>query len=540
MTWILRFTKGWARLTTLQHAGRTGLLVAVAAAMLGWGTRHTETTFADGLRYIHEAERIEAGGWHEIAVHGTDHLLHPLAIAAMHRILPGDGPASWQQAAFWLSFSLTLLLVMPIYLLTLELFGEHAAWLACLLVIINPLTSYLIVNVLSECTFLLPWTFGLWAAVRSLREGRLGWLLCAIGFAAVAYLTRPDGLLLPVALVATLLTLPLLRATRLDRGRWWRLIACVVFGVVVVAGPYIALRGGLGTKPGIARVLGLAPQSDSLALEREKPLSPDQPSLKTYRIASARMLRVLRAAATPALVPFAVLGLLVLALRESRSRARSALFLVIVLAASMVALVRLHATGGYGTARHGLVPGVVLTITAAGAFAWLTTKLTLPGRWLGLARAQVRIPPPVGSLLIVVLMLAANAPGMEFKNSGPFSVYHETGSWLARNARGTEQVLDMTDWSLFFSQRPGYHFADVYKAPADAATRWIVVRQPHVEGRWHYSEIVRDLIGGREPVALIPARPAPGQLQIRIYDRQMPARQMAVVSSPQREVTPRR
>jgi hypothetical protein len=300
------------------------------------------------------------------------------------------------------------------------------------------------------------------------------------------------------------------------------------------------MRGGLGTKPGIARVLGLAPWSASLSLEREKPLRPDHSSLTSYRFASVRMLKVLRAAASPALVPFAVLGLPVLALRESRSRSRSALFLTIVIAASMLALVRLHVTGGYGTTRHGLVPGIVLTILAAGALAWLTSKVTLPGRWLGLSRNWVGIPGPVGSLLIVALVFTMNARGMEYTNVEPFSVYHASGSWLARNATGTEQVLDMTDWSLFFSQRSGYHFADVYKAPADASTRWIVVRQPHVEGHWHFSQIVRELIGGREPVAVIPARPAPGQLQIRIYDRLMPVPRMTAVSTPQGEVGRRR
>ena len=525
-------------MTTLQHTGRAGLLMAVAAAALGWGVHHTETSFADGLRYIHEAQRIEAGSWREGAVTGIDHPLHPLGIAIMHRIDGGQGPASWQRAAFWLSFSCTLLLVIPIYLLTLELFGKDAAWLACMLVIMNPLSSYIVVNVLSECTFLLPWTFGLWAGIRSLREGRLGWMLGAIGFGALAYLTRPEGLLLPIALAATLLALPLFRATRLAGPQWWRLIACVLIGGLVLAGPYIALRGGLGTKPGIARVLGLAPQSEPLALERQKPLPPDQPLLETYRLASVRILKVLRVAATPSLFPFAILGLLLLALRKSCRR--SALFLAIVLAASAVALVRLYATGGYGTGRHGVVPGIVLSIAAAGALTWLLTRLALPGRWFGLTRARLGLPAPVGSLLIVIGMLAANVRGMAFRNPGPFAVYHATGSWLASNAKDAEQVLDMTDWSLFFSRRPGYRFADVYKAPADAATRWIVVRQPHVEGRWHYSQVVRELIGGREPVALIPARPAPGQLQIRIYDRHAPAHQTVAVSTSDDDVTPRR
>ena len=72
----------------------------------------------------------------------------------------------------------------------------------------------------------------------------------------------------------------------------------------------------------------------------------------------------------------------------------------------------------------------------------------------------------------------------------------------------------MTDWSLYLSRRPGYHFADVYKAAADRATRWIVVREPHVEGRWPYTKAIRDLIGDRKPAAVIPPRPRPGQLQI--------------------------
>ena len=502
----------------MRHGLGIALLLAMTAALLTWGIHHTETSFADGLRYIRQAEQIDAGSWHDTALRGRDHPLHPLAIAAMHRLLGRDGPYSWQTAALWLSFSCTVLLVVPIYLLTLELYGEGAAWLACLLAIINPLSSYIVVNVLSECTFLLPWTFGLWAATRFLRDGRLAWLLAAIGFGVAAYLTRPEGLLLAVALFTTLLMMPLFRARRLEMQQSLRHIACVVIGVLMLAGPYIAARGGLGTKPGIARVLALAPQSNPHALEREKPLAADEPVFHTYRRATLRMVKILRAAVTPILFPFAFLGLLQLTLRKRNRRA--AMFLVIVLGASAIALVRLHATGGYGVTRHGLVPGIVLTIAAAGALISLAARLRIPGRWLRLEQDTVGMPAPVWSVLLAGLILAINARGMEFNNSSPFAVYHATAGWLARNVQAAEQVLDMTDWSLYFSERQGYQFADVYKAPGDPATRWVVVRGPHVEGRWHYAQVIRELIGGREPAAVIPARPAPGQLQIRIYDRQ--------------------
>jgi hypothetical protein len=83
-------------------------------------------------------------------------------------------------------------------------------------------------------------------------------------------------------------------------------------------------------------------------------------------------------------------------------------------------------------------------------------------------------------------------------------------------------VLDLTDWSLFFSRRRGYQFADVYQAPADPLMRWIVVRTPDSQGQWHYSNIVRELVRGREAVVRVPATAAPGETQISIYDRRSP------------------
>ena len=72
-------------MTRFQHATRMGLLMAVAAVLLGWVLQHKETNFADGLRYIHRAEKIQAANWRDGLVKGIDHPLHPLLIAAVHR-----------------------------------------------------------------------------------------------------------------------------------------------------------------------------------------------------------------------------------------------------------------------------------------------------------------------------------------------------------------------------------------------------------------------------------------------------------------------
>jgi hypothetical protein len=524
--------------TTLQHAARVGLLAAGAAALVGWAMRHSEANFADGLRYIRRAELIEPTARPASLLSGVDHPLHPLGIALVHGMLGGEGPASWQRAALVLCFSSVVLLVVPTYLLTLELFGERAAWMGCLLVAVNPIVHYIVVNVLSECTLLVWWTFGLWAAVRFLREGRFAWLPLATAFGGLAYLTRPEGMLLPAALATTLVLLPLLRATRINWPRWWLAISFLGGGLLVAVGPYVALKGGLGTKPGIARVLGLAAPPPAMGLEREKPLPPGQTTWMTYRIAATRMLKMFRAAVTPPILPVALVGLVLAGV--SRARVRAFLFLAIILAAAAIALVRLHAVAGYCTARHALIPGLILTLAGAYAITWVMDKVSIPGRWLALRNERLRPGPAVWAVVIGCLIVIPSLRGLGPFNAGPFAVYREAGEWIAQNMQGGDQVLDLTDWSLFFSERNGYSFANLYQAPLDPSTRWIVARKPHVEMNWPYSRVVRELIGDRRPVALVPPRASPHQIQIRIYDCRSGAMQTATGTDDRTRETRRR
>ena len=143
---------------------------------------------------------------------------------------------------------------------------------------------------------------------------------------------------------------------------------------------------------------------------------------------------------------------------------------------------RLHATGGYLTVRHAVMPGMILTLAAGAGLCWLTNQVSIPGRWLGLAHERFRLGPAVWVVVIAALVIVPYVRSLGPAHPGPFAVYYTTGDWLAANTRPEEKVLDLTDWSLFFSGRDGYHFADVYKAPADPRMRWIVIRKPDDRG----------------------------------------------------------
>jgi 4-amino-4-deoxy-L-arabinose transferase-like glycosyltransferase len=512
-------------MTSPQYAARIGLLMMGTALLLGWTYRHEEASFADGLRYIRQAQEIDRGAWRDGLVGGIDHPLHPLGLVAARGLVGGEGPVSWQRAAVALACASIVLLTIPVYLLARDAFGDPAAWLGCALFMAHPLIGSIAVNALSESSFLLFWTWGLWTAVRYLREGRFAWLPPTIGFGVLAYLSRPEGMLLPLAMIATLLLLPLHRSTRIHWPRWWYAMGFLMVGSILAAGPYMALKGGLGTKPAIARVLGLAPESPPDALERERPLPPCQTRLETYRLATERMAKVIRGFVSTPLLPLALLGLVMLP--RGPERARTWLLFGVLIVASAVGLVRLHATGGYCTVRHGLVPGMLLVLAAAHGLSWLMARAAIPGNWLGLGQEPLIPGPAVWALLLALMVVIPRLGDAGSSVPGPFHLYRDAGDWLAANTRNGDRVLDLTDWSLFFSGRPGYRFAHVYEAPADPRTRWVVLRKPHLEGHWNYSRVVRDLVGNREPVILIPADPAPGQLQLRVYDRLTPLGQVA-------------
>ncbi len=493
------------------HIARIALIAAFAGLLLGWLALHTDILFADGLRYVARAQSLDRGENAEALKKAVDHPLYPIAITIVHRWIGGTGPDAWQAAAQLASALAGILLIPPLYLVNRELFGDRIALPASLLVFAVPLTGHVFADTLSESTFLLFWLIGLWAALRFFKTGRLAWLLPLVVGSVLAYLTRPEGLLLPVATLATLGLSPFRVLGGLGK-RGVVILGISVIGVVACVGPYVVHKGGIGTKPSVARLLGKAPQSAPHAVERQKPLDPGQTLTKTYGLAAKSVAKAVADAVTWPLMIFAGVGLM--SIRPRDGEARQWRLLAVIVAASLLALVRLHATGGYCTPRHAMILSMLIVPAAAFGIGrvidFLVSKVSIGRRRVVMTACWAMVP------LVFVLMQgrAAISP----INDG-LGGYRDAGRWLTEQRCDVAKVVDVTGWSQFYSGRTGYTFEDLIAAPGDPLARWVVVREAHLKGPWEYCGRLRSLVEGHSPVMVFQGDSGPRKTRVLVFDR---------------------
>ena len=497
------------------HLTRVPLLMVAAGGWLAWKADHAAIIFADSLRYIHQAREIDGGDAVHALFHAIDHPAYPLAIAATHRMLGGTSPEAWQVAGQTASVVAGVALVVPLYLIAGEMFGAAVAWLAVVLSFLVPTTSQVMADALSESWFLLFFSCGVWTAIRFLRQGKFAWLPLTVACAALAYWVRPEGVLLPAAMVATLAVIPFLRSTRLVWPRWWAAVGFLVIGPALLAAPIIATKGGISTKPAVQRVLGIGSRSAPLAVERQRPLKAGQTTTETTILATRAMAFAVRDAVTIPLLPLALLGF-VLAWPPG-DKSRMWVFLTVVMVAWTLALIRLFATGGYCTPRHTLILAYPLIAAAAAGLIHGLRLVSIPGRWVGQPGERFTIGP-IGVLGTLVALTFVFKADLQAPLNSQFAGYRGAAEYLDRNVPKGDKVVDLTGWSLFYGERSGYTFANLIEAMGDRELTRVVVRDAHLNGPWEYCAQIHQLIGDRKPVATFPEHPAPKQSQVFVYD----------------------
>jgi hypothetical protein len=497
-----------------------------AALLLGWLAVRTEIFYTDGLRYIAQARTIDKGSLSKGFLHSVDHPVYPLAIMAIHRLKGGDGPRDWQTAAQLAAVISGVLLVIPLYLISLDLFGATRAWIACLFVYIVPFNPHVLADALSESTFLLFWSIGTWSSLRLLRTARLPWLVSVVIASALAYLTRPEGLVILLSLVATFLVIPFWRSLEFPvaQARWALLL--LIVGGLAAAGPFMVLKGGISSKPSMSRLLGSAPKADAMAVERERPLEEDQSAARTVLVAIRALCRAVSRATTVPVLLLAPLG--ILAGCSTSIGRRMWLYLGIMLGLCALALVRVHVMAGYCTPRHAMVLAWILTIAGGAGLAHLAAIVgrvgarMKSGGWVATRSEAVLTAFALASIFVL------SAPALTAPIDSGFAGYREAGEWLGAKTSPTEHVIDPKGLALFYANESGYTFARLTDGARDPNVRWLVAHDALLHGPWNYCALLRELVGDRRPMQTFPLHAARGASRVYVFDISKPANQAAV------------
>ena len=497
------------------HLTRVILLMVAVGGWLAWKADHAAIVFADSLRYLKQAQQIDGGDTAHALLHAIDHPAYPLAVAATHRMLGGTNPAAWQTAGQAASVMAGILLVVPLYLIAAEMFGGSVAWLAVVLSFLVPITGQVMADALSESWFLLFYFAGVWTSIRFFKEGKFAWLPGTIGCAALAYWVRPEGILLPASMVATLALIPLMRSTRLVWPRWWAAVGFLVIGPGLLVAPIIASKGGISTKPAVGRVLGTVAPSAPSAVERQRPLKPGQTVVETYVLATRAMAMAVRDSVTVPLLPLALLGFILA--WPPGEKSRMWVFLTVMMVAWTLAMIRLHATGGYCTPRHAMILMYPMIAAAAFGLSRLPMMISVPGRWVGQRDGRYTVGP-IGVLATLAGLACFYRADLEAPINGQFAGYRGAAEYLEHHVPAGAKVVDVTGWALFYGDRPGYTFGSLIEAMGDRDLTRVVVRDSHLNGPWEYCARLKQLVGDRKPVCTFPAHPEPKQSVVFVYD----------------------
>ncbi len=184
----------------------------------------------DGLTFIEIAKVFRSGNFNS-ALNYEYHPLYPWLISVFSRFT-GD----FIGAGLLVSMVFGILLVIPVYMVTFRLFGRKPAVLASIFCIFQPYFLRYSSNILSESLYLFNITMILWMGVEGIFRKRSKYFVLSSVFALLAYLTRPEGLGILLALCIFLILVPLKTMSFFKRASYVVLLL-LVFSLLVL--PYL-------------------------------------------------------------------------------------------------------------------------------------------------------------------------------------------------------------------------------------------------------------------------------------------------------------
>ena len=143
----------------------------------------------DGLLYISAAQQFASGHFKEgLALYPMP--LFSLLITAVHFVVH-----NWVLAGRFLSSTALLMALIPLYMLTSELFNRKAAFWACLLFSLAPAPNIWSVDISRGPVFVFFFAWAVFFAQRSIRSIKLTDFLLTVLFAGISIFLRIEGVI---------------------------------------------------------------------------------------------------------------------------------------------------------------------------------------------------------------------------------------------------------------------------------------------------------------------------------------------------------
>ena len=520
--------------------GRRLAILALLAVVVQWAVASRAPLVSlDGLRFLRLARWIDARGLAETLERSGQHPLYPMATFGVWKSLAiaggPQGPESWQRSGRLTAAAAVVLLVIPLYGIGLMLFSPAVVFLGTALFVLLPETARLGADALSDSTYLLFFALAFWAALRFLERQHGAWLfLCGMG-SGLAYLARPEGLLLPMVVIAAVVALALKRREPLPWTRVATSAGCLFAGVGLFALPYTVSTGKLTPKSSLTLTIGFAEiwsapvKSKPLPLlfndgspaepAPERMVLPEPPEQKLnfsskehsnshryhgYVPAATDLIQELSRAMRVVFLVLALGGIVALGARP-RSKI-AGWFMAGMLGFFALVLLQFARGSGYIATRHTLTMVALLVFFSASAGLVLFDGLVQ--RFAGRRSRNETGPMPAvaserGAILAFFLMAALVCLPRSLKPLHPGRIAHiAAGRWLAKNTPPSAVVLDTLGWASWRADRRAYGYTAARQAFEDPRLAYVVAVRKELTAPSARAETLRHLLQvASKPVA---------------------------------------
>ena len=229
-----------------------GILLALVLPLRFWLLYNTEVTARDSIGYIRYALQFERMPWQEVWEKNHQHPGYPMSVYLVSLAVRAiDGETTPQNMALstqLVNLFASILLMLPMYLLGRQFFDHTVSFGGTLLYQYLPVSAHHLSDGISEPIYLVLLVSGLLQMVLAMRDRRIRNCIYCGFFTGIAYLVRPEGLLVVPAFGLALFVVQCSRQWRSTGGRFFACGTTMLLTAMLVGSIYVYATGRITNK----------------------------------------------------------------------------------------------------------------------------------------------------------------------------------------------------------------------------------------------------------------------------------------------------